>query len=172
MKNLMLLAIFSLILIGCNQTKKETTYSNTDEIATKEIALNTTNQEDGYTLMETNCFACHNPETKSHDDIIAPPFVAVKRRYSMQYSTKEEFTNAMIDWVQNPSEEKALMKGAVGEFKVMPKIALETEVLQKIGDYMYDNELEQPVWFKAHFKEMHGDGNGMGKGKGMKNNKN
>ena len=89
---------------------------------------------------------------------LSPHLAAVKWRYSKQYSTKKEFTNALVDWVQNPDEEKALMRGAVNKFKVMPKMDLGSEVLRKIGDYIYDNKPEQPEWFEAHFNEKHGAG--------------
>jgi hypothetical protein len=37
------------------------------------------------------CYACHNPSAPSHDEIIAPPLAAVKMRYEMQYTSKDEF---------------------------------------------------------------------------------
>ncbi len=162
---IILLASIIILLTSCNETKKE-------KIAMEPIAQNkaiayNSQENEGLTLMKSNCYICHNPNTKSHDDIIAPPFVAVKKRYSKQYDNKEDFVNALVNWVQNPKEEEALMLGAVEKFKVMPKMSLETELLQKIGNYMYENKLEEPEWFGKHAKEMHGEGKGMGKGKGM-----
>ncbi len=157
-KIIITIAFLSIVFMSCNQAKKEKTYIDLSSADTEEFATTDLQVSEGYTLMKTNCYACHNPNTASHDDIIAPPFVAVKRRYSKQYSTKKEFANALVDWVQNPDEEKALMRGAVNKFKVMPKMDLDSEVLQKIGDYMYDNEPEQPEWFEAHFNEKHGTG--------------
>lgn len=161
MKKSALIAIMlSIIFMSCNQTKKE--YNKVDLTSANDEKITLANQEsEGYTLMKNNCYACHNPNAESHDNIIAPPFAAVKRRYGMQYSSKEEFTNAVVNWVQNPSEKDALMRGAVTQFKVMLKMDLDTETLQKIGDYMYENTLEQPKWFEAHSKEMHGNGKKM-----------
>ena len=71
----------------------------------------------------------------------------------------------MINYLpKDPKEENALMYGAVQQFKVMPKRAFNEEDLEKIATYIYDNEIEQPDWFAAHFKEQHG-GKGMGKGR-------
>ena len=164
-----LLASIMTVLISCNETKKEKT--DTESIAQNKAITDNLQEDEGFTLMKNNCYVCHNPKAKSHDAIIAPPFVAVKRRYSRQYENKEEFVNAVVNWVQNPKEEGALMRGAVREFKVMPKLPLDTEILQEIANYMYKNEMEEPEWFGEHVKEMHGDGMGMGKGKG-KNRKN
>ncbi len=165
-----LLASVMTVLISCNETKKEKT--ETDYIAQNKSIPDTMQENEGYTLLKNNCYVCHSPNTKSHDEIIAPPFVAVKRRYNRQYNNKEEFVNAVVNWVQNPNEEKALMRGAVRKFKVMPKLPLETENLQKIASYIYDTNVEEPEWFGEHVKEMHGDGMrmGKGKGKGRKNN--
>ena len=157
MKNLILIAVFSFVLLSCDQSKKETTYNNIkvdDNISTIQI-------KDGYALLKKHCYICHNPNAKSHDAIIAPPLAAIKWRYKMNYSTNKEFTNAITDFVRNPSKEKALMYGAVNKFNIMPNMALDTVILLKIGNYMYKNELEQPEWFDEHFKEMHGTGKGM-----------
>jgi len=168
-KLLIAIGIVSLVS-SCNQSNKEaktevyqdsekTTIAQTDVIQTK----------DGYALMKENCYVCHNPEAASHDAIIAPPFKAVKMHYMNNYDSKESFVTAMVNWVQKPSEENALMKGAVDKFKVMPPLPLETSEIEKIATYIYENDVEEPVWMKEHMKEM--QGNGMMKGKGMGNGK-
>jgi len=163
-----LLASIMAVLISCNETKKEKT--DTEPIVQKKTIVDNLQENEGYTLMKNNCYVCHNPEAKSHNEIIAPPFIAVKRRYNRQYENNEEFVSAVVNWVQNPNEKDALMRGAVREFKVMPKLPLDTEILKKIANYMYKNKMEEPEWFGEHEKEMHGEGMGMGKGKNRKNN--
>jgi len=160
---ILLIIITAFLLLSCN--KKENKDTSTSEI----VAINKTEslQSEGYTLFKTNCYACHSVTSKSHDDIIAPPMVAVKRRYKMGYSTKESFVEAMVNWSKDPKEENALMRGAVKQFKVMPKQVFNEDDLKKIATYIYDNEIERPDWFEAHFEEEHGgEGNGMGNGKG------
>ncbi|MEO9804976.1 MAG: c-type cytochrome [Reichenbachiella sp.] len=155
MKRFLALISFSIGLVSCGPLTKE----KNDRIAAQDTAdTNTVQTNEGYTLMKNNCYACHHPNSASHDDLIAPPLVAVKRRYQIQYPKKEEFVNAMVEWVQNPSQERVLMPGAVDQFNVMISMPLDTEVLQKIASYMYENELERPDWFEEHFKEMHGNG--------------
>ncbi len=112
--------------------------------------------------MIATCFACHNPKAPSHDEILAPPFAAVKFRYQMMYKTKEEFAQAVYDYVTNPTEEKALMFGAVRRFGVMPALPLPEEQIKSIAYYIYDNDVEAPEWFAEHFEEQHGKGGNRG----------
>jgi len=144
---LVLLAI-SLIFVGCDNPKQK-------KVKQKE---QTAQANEGYTLFKTNCYACHNPNIESHDAIIAPPMIAVKKMYSMKYNTKDDFVKAVVAWASDPKEENSMMKGAVTRFKVMPKQPFKVADLKKIASYIYDNDIEAPKWFAAHEKEMHGKG--------------
>ncbi len=161
MRTIYIIAVITLFLVSCNKTKQDTT--------SQQVAVNATKikQSEDYILFKNNCYACHSVTSTSHDEIIAPPMVAVKRRYQKSYTSKEDFVEAFVNWSKDPKEENALMRGAVQQFKVMPKQIFKEEDLQKIATYIYDNEIEQPDWFEAHFKEEHGgEGNGMGQGRG------
>lgn len=155
MKNLILSLGLVALFTSCNQTKNEK-FVDVLKVE-KDLAILVNKQpNEGYNLMKNNCYVCHNPNTASHDDILAPPFKAVKMHYTGQYDRKEEFVNAMVDWVQNPDEEKALMFGAVKRFNVMPKLPLPTEDLEKIATYIYENDVDEPEWMEEHMKEMKG----------------
>lgn len=164
-----------MILLSSKKSIDEHIYSDIANVTVYEDSLIASFKEkEGYTLMKENCYACHNPNTQSHDDILAPPFKAVKKKYSQEYETKESFTNAIVKWVQNPDEDNALMFGAVMKYRVMPKLPMDTKELEKIANYIYDNDIEEPEWVGDHQKEKgngkgkqgKGKGNGMGKGKG------
>lgn len=162
MKPIILIQVILLFFfIGCNEKKQETSGKLSDASITTQI------QSEGYTLLKNNCYACHSVTTKSHDEIIAPPMIAIKRRYKMNYNTKEEFVEAVTSWALNPTKEHALMRGAVMQFNVMPKQPFLKDDLIKIADYIYDNELEKPEWFENHFDQEHQNGMGNGNGKGM-----
>jgi len=161
MKNIFIITIASLFLMSCNKTKQT---SISVPIADNETKIE---ESEGYTLLKNNCYACHSVTTASHDEIIAPPMVAIKRRYQMSYTSKEDFVTAVVNWSKDPKEENALMRGAVQQFKVMPKQVFKEDDLKKIAAYIYDNEIEQPDWFEAHFKEEHGS-NAMGQGRSMR----
>ena len=143
----LLLAFILVIFIfsSCDKKQKEATKAS-------EISQN----NDGLKLMETNCYACHNPKAASHDAIIAPPLMAIKNRYGMKYTTKESFVDAIVKWSLDPKQEEALMYGAVKQYNVMPKQPFAAADLKKIATYIYDNEIEVPSWFAEHEKQMHG----------------
>jgi hypothetical protein len=164
MNKTLILLLGLVFFVSCNKEKKET--SEPGDLYDK-IVMKT--DSEGYELLKMRCYACHNPNAKSHDVIIAPPLEAVKRRYSVSYKTRDEFVNAVTRWASDPEESKALMRGAVMQFKVMPKQDFKEEELQKIATYIYDNKLEVPEWFAGHEKEMHNGKMGRGMGRGMRN---
>jgi len=147
-----------LILIGFFSCKK----SNEPSYAKK-----ASNQEThpGKKLMETRCYVCHSP-TGSHDDRIAPPMIAVKKHYISEGTTKEAFIASMQNWIKNPTEENAKMRGAVRKFGVMPKQYFSEKNIKEISDYIFDNDIEEPEWFQEHYNEERGKGNGQGMKKG------
>ena len=162
MRPIILITILvSFIMASCNTIKEENALKVSLNLDNDSVL----NQSESYSLFKNNCYACHSVNSKSHDDIIAPPMAAVKRRYKMNYTTREDFIEAMVNWAKDPNQESALMFGAVEQFKVMPKQEFNEEVLFKIAAYIYDNEIEQPEWFEAHFNQ---EQNNRGRGKRMR----
>jgi mono/diheme cytochrome c family protein len=162
--NFLITVALAVLLTGCNKQK------STEDFGISTAPKSDTENAEALALFKTKCYACHSVTTKTHDEIIAPPMIAAKKRYMMQFDNKEDFVKAVVAYALDPKAENALMKGAIDKFKPMPKQAFEEEDLKKIASYIYDNEIETPVWFEEHFKEEHkngmGMGNGMGKGKG------
>lgn len=110
----------------------------------------------GYKLLKRYCYACHNPEVSSHDALLAPPMEAVKFRYLQQFPDRDQFTQRIVQFVQMPTQDHALMMGAISRFGVMTALSVPDSSLHQIADYMYDESLEKPTWFDQHFKEQHG----------------
>jgi cytochrome c553 len=156
------LILLSVFVLSCNNSKNK-------DLSAFEKNMQANNHP-GKKLMETNCYVCHSP-TASHDDRIAPPMVAIKKHYIDDKTTKEEFIADMKAWIKNPNETDAKMRGAVRRFGVMPKQVFPEETIEKIADYMFDFEIDQPEWFEDHFNEEKGKHNGNGQGKGMGNGK-
>ena len=86
----------------------------------------------------------------------------VHNRYKSAYD-KEAFVERVIAWIEAPSIEKSIMPGAVRNFDLMPPLALSLEDREKIADYFYETEFEEPVWFSDHEQNGH-------QGKGMRGN--
>lgn len=156
--------ILGSILIACKTSNKDK-YSNIQD-GSKDIATAQQQEPPGKKLMVNNCYACHNPKT-DEENIIAPPFVAVKMRYKAGGTSREEFIAAMVDWAKQPSAEKSRMPGAVEKFGVMPYQFFPEKTIEEIAAYIFENDIEEPEWFGAHYQKMHGNMKGnMGRGKG------
>ena len=82
--NLIIIVITSFFISSCN--------NKTSSIPITDSNLTTDNK--AFELFQQKCYACHSVTTKSHDEIIAPPMVAVKRRYMKEYDSKEDFVKA------------------------------------------------------------------------------
>ncbi|MFB9053835.1 c-type cytochrome [Formosa undariae] len=165
MKNFIVLVVLAMTLVACNETKK----NNTDYADTKPIE---TSAHPGKKLMETLCYSCHGL-SDSELNRIAPPMIAIKRRYMMGNISKEEFTQSMQTWIKIPNEKNVKMYGAVNQFGIMPKLAFPEASIAQIAEYMYDFDIEQPAWFEAHYQQQSGQRNGRnikaGQAKGKNN---
>ena len=162
MKHILLIITIAILMAGCNTKIKDSYLSVQDS----ETVINVVPQANGKKLMENNCYACHNPKT-SQNDMIAPPMIAVKMHYISENTTEEEFIRAMLDWSKKPSEEISKMPGAIRKFGLMPYQYFPEETIREIAGYMYNNEIEEPEWFNAHYNEMHGKGKMKKKRMGM-----
>lgn len=157
--------LFSVVFLACNNaTKKDYTAKDTVENSIQE-------PHPGKKLMETYCNACHSPSA-AMEDRIAPPMIAVKMHYISENTSKEEFMKAFTSWMKEPTEEKSKMPGAIRKFGVMPYQPYTEDVVEKIGEYLYEYDIEQPEWFEDHFNKGQGKGNGKGMNmrKGLGNN--
>jgi len=132
--------LITLSLFSCNSGKKETILKEVPE--NKETQNEDVNSYDskGYELMQQKCFICHieKPDPSKRDLMIAPPMLRVQEHYKPSYPKKNEFVQAITEWVKNPSESKTLMPGAIRKFKLMPKLPYEDDDLKLILEALYD----------------------------------
>ena len=148
------LAIVIVLLgfVSCQKDKKE--YKEIQDANPTSLQNET---QEGRKLMETHCYLCHSPNAAENEGRIAPPMVAIKARYiDKEGYNKEEFIAAVTSFVKNPTEEKALMYGAVKKHGLMPKQTFPDGSIEKIANFMFDYQIEEPEWFKAHWE---GNGN-------------
>lgn len=142
-----------LFLMSCKQTEnnKSSEYQNIQDsgVNSKDIA------KKGKNAMENKCYLCHNPKT-SKSSRVAPPMVALKARYIKDTKNKEEFVAQFWNFVEKPTKEKAKLKGAVNKFGLMPYQPYSQEDVEAIASYIYDYKIEEPEWFKSHWKSNHG----------------
>lgn len=138
---------FSLFILGCKQSKNEYAVisQNNDAIVSNDF--------ESKKLMENHCYLCHGNVASDSIGLVAPPMVAIKARYiDKEGFNREEFIEYLTAFVENPSEEVALMKGAVKTHGLMPKQAFPKGSLEKIAAFMFDYQIEEPEWFKSHWE--------------------
>ncbi|MCF6245086.1 MAG: cytochrome c [Sulfurovum sp.] len=132
-------------------------------IGTTLLLTNTLYAQDGASLFDTKCAACHvtsRPSDKS--TLVAPPVMGVMRHVKMRYTSKEEAVAFISAYALNPEASKAVcMPQKIKRFGLMPsqKGNVTKEELQTIASWMYDNFPPQG------FQGM-GRGQGKGQGKG------
>lgn len=103
--------------------------------------------EESLALMARNCFACHNPEMDGSPRV-APPMFKIRNHYFDDETSRDEFIQEIIAFVNNPSEDLSIMPGAVRNFGLMPKMSFKNEDLEKIAGYIYDNDIESDEWYE------------------------
>ncbi|MRT17596.1 DUF3365 domain-containing protein [Vitellibacter sp. q18] len=166
MKILLGIVLVSLLVLTSCKFEKEADYMAMNEVSNDAYAL--LQEHPGKRLMENNCYVCHNPKA-SEEAMVAPPMIAVKMHYLSDSISKETFEQSFVDFLKKPSEAHSKMPGAIKRFGLMPYQFFPEETVRHIADYVYDNQIEEPEWFAAHYAQMHGDRpkmkNGMGMGK-------
>jgi len=116
--------------------------------------------QDGATLFEAKCAACHvttPPSDKS--TLVAPPVMGVMRHVKMTYGSKEEAVKFVTEYALNPQVNKAVcMPQKIKRFGLMPsqKGNVTEEELQTIASWMYDNFPSKGFHDKGHGKSCKG----------------
>jgi mono/diheme cytochrome c family protein/cytochrome c556 len=101
---------------------------------------------EGKKLFQENCLTCHNAEL---DPPMAPPMFGVQKRYKKASADRAEFIRKISEFVQQPSEEKALLKRAIKHVGIMPAVDIAEHDVEKIAAYIYDASFTVPC---AHFR--------------------
>lgn len=147
MKTTLLIVVLLIGLISCNTSQKEKKGNSKSKNSTEgnvspnvEVEQNFVFNSKGYELIQQKCYICHfaKPDPLKIDQMIAPPMLRVQEHYKPTYPNKNEFVNAIMAIVKNPSQEKTLMPGAVKKFKLMPKLIYEDEELRLIAETIYE----------------------------------
>jgi len=153
-KIIITLAAVVLVFASCNETKEaKTVVENTAKVEKEVAQVATVNNDKGYALMKQNCFVCHmeKPDPSKRGQMIAPPMMRVQEHYKPNYPKKDTFVAAIKTWVNNPTEDKVMMPGAVRKFNLMPKLAVADADLQLIAETLYSIDFGNMP--KMHKKE-------------------
>ena len=139
--------VFSIFIYSCNNSSKENPNPKNEIFKPNQQEL-----AEGFRLTEISCFSCHSPDA-SLKSKIAPSMESIKKLYINGNVSYEQFTQELIAFLNNPSEEKSKMPGAIEQFNLMPKVNLSDEQFSKIAAYIYFSDIEKPDWFKKQYQE-------------------
>ena len=142
-----LILLTSILIYSCKNSGKENDTAKNDlfNLNQKEIA-------EGFDLLENNCFSCHSPNA-SIENQIAPSMKDIKEHYVDGDISNKQFTNDLLAFLKDPSEETSKMPSAIERYNLMPKMNFSEEQISKLASYIYYTELEKPDWFEKHYQE-------------------
>jgi hypothetical protein len=153
--NTFVITLLALFLFSCTNEAGKSDKIIKEEAQKETSSIQLISDEVGIKLLQTNCYSCHNPNSESHDNMLAPPLAGIKHKYKTLFQEEELFVAQMAAFVHNPTKDKALMKGPVRRFGLMPKTALSKSEIEKIVTFIYHTELPVPSWFSEHYEEEH-----------------
>ncbi len=95
-------------------------------------------RSDGEMLITQYCYTCHKPEGEKGR--LAPPMAYVKDHYWENGITEKEFVAALKNFVDQPDKKKAKMRGAIGNFGLMPQQQFSADTLDQILKFIYNTD--------------------------------
>ena len=117
------------------------------------LLMTNASASDGKELYGQLCASCHVPNSNSK---IAPPIFAVVDHVRQAYPKREDFISRIVEWVEEPETEVALMPGAIRKFNLMPKLGYSQPDVEKIAEYLFDKDTILSKEYKEHKKKGHG----------------
>ncbi len=112
-------------------------------------------------LFDAKCAMCHTKTMPTDmSKVVAPALMGVMRHIKMSYPNKDEAVKFMVDYILEPTKEKAIcMPQKIERFGLMPsqKGNVSQDELTQITSWMFDN------FPPENFRGM-GQGNRYGKG--------
>lgn len=142
------------ILSACGGTDTKpasTTSTLTNNTNTSKVAAP---NERGAEVFRSQCMTCHAVDMESGK---APPIFAVKDHTIKVYADREAFIKRVATWIKTPDANDVLMPGAVNKFGLMPAMPqINDNDAQAVAAFLFDTNLNQPDWYKAHYEAEHG----------------
>jgi mono/diheme cytochrome c family protein/cytochrome c556 len=140
MKKIIILATAG-ILLTANAYACDNTPAEGKKLLTANASACDNTLAEGKKLLQENCLSCHGADL---DPPLAPPMFGVQKRYKMDSADRAEFIRKITEFVQQPSQEKALMKRAIKHVGLMPEVDVAEDDLQKIVTYIHDASFAIP----------------------------
>ena len=128
-------------------------------------------EKSGEELFKVNCTSCHaTAHQEDESKFVAPYIMGAVRHVKEKFDTKEAAVTFMVDYIQNPSKEKAACEPrSIERFGLMPSLkgAVSPEDLEKIANYVYNTYPNgQGKGRGRGHRRQQGKGNGQGMHRG------
>jgi len=117
------------------------------------LLMSNVSASEGKELYGQLCASCHTPNASVK---IAPPIFAVIDHVRQTYPKREDFISQIVEWVDEPKAEVALMPGAIRKFNLMPKLGYNQHDVEEIAEYLFDKDTVLSKEYKEHKKKGHG----------------
>lgn len=146
-KHVVLLLVGTLIIwcVSCGDSEPK-------DATTEKENQKAQNLKNGISLLEQNCFSCHSPNPEEQNRI-APTMQEVKMAYLENRETNETRIAAMVDFLENPEKENALMSEAVEEYGLMAKMDFSKDEYRQMATSIFESEMEKPEWYANQYGE-------------------
>ena len=118
------------------------------------LLMSNASANDGKELYGQLCASCHAAESNPK---VAPPIFAVVDHVRQAYPKREDFISRIIEWVDEPETEVALMPGAIRKFNLMPKLGYSQRDVEEIAEYLFDKDTVLSKEYIEHKKKGHGN---------------
>ncbi|MCF6241942.1 MAG: c-type cytochrome [Bacteroidales bacterium] len=126
-------------------------YDNSKENISKNIAKISPQlapqEQNPESVYNSRCKICHDVD-RPRNEMLAPPMVNIKKKYSRVYPNKEDFIKGIVNFTKEPELDKAMMFGALKQFELMPQLNYPENELKMAAEYIYNTEFKKPEWFK------------------------
>lgn len=119
---------------GCNSMKPSHLLLILSILTPASVAAGDT----GESLTQMLCASCH---TVSGKPTLAPPVFAVIKHVKRKHPDRDGFVQRIIDWVNEPNIDQALMPCATKKFGVMPTLNYNEQDVRTIAEYWYDGDI-------------------------------
>ncbi|MGB0413771.1 MAG: hypothetical protein ACPGJU_04930 [Coraliomargarita sp.] len=132
------------LLLGCGESPKQKAL---EAFTHEEIEL-------GLRLLPTYCNTCHGVGNREMDEMLSPPLWAIRDVYLAKYPEPEAFVSAMVEFMQFPRDETALMPDEVQNYGLMTTVSLGESDLRATAIVIYAGYIERPSWYRDYEKSL------------------
>lgn len=113
----------------------------------KESPMTSDEDSSSIVLTQTQCMTCHKSQDES--DALAPSLEEIHKFYNLHFNNPSKAEKHLINFVNNPTTHKAIMKDALLKYGLMPKLNYNPQELKAISSFIINTNFNQIEWNNA-----------------------